>query len=214
VTKASDNAFPSVLITEGTEPSAPAAGKQRLYIDSTSHHLKRTDSSGVDVDLEGGAAAAYITAHGARVKRSADVSVGNNTYTVIPFTAEDFDTDTIHDNSTNNSRLTIPTISGVTTGLWRVNCFGYTNHTATGRTDCNIRLNAAGSSAGGSAIGFGSTNQVATTVLHAFLATCSYVFTAGDYVEAFVRTTGASSSVIFDAGVSPIFEIEFLGKVT
>lgn len=53
MTKASDNAFPSVLITEGTEPSAPAAGKQRLYIDSTSHKLKRTNSSGVDVDIEG-----------------------------------------------------------------------------------------------------------------------------------------------------------------
>lgn len=52
MTKASDNAFPSLLITEGTEPSAPAAGKQRLYIDSTSHHLKRTDSSGTDVDIE------------------------------------------------------------------------------------------------------------------------------------------------------------------
>jgi len=52
VAKASDNAFPSILITEGTEPSAPAAGKQRLYIDSTSHKLKRTDSSGVDVTIE------------------------------------------------------------------------------------------------------------------------------------------------------------------
>lgn len=49
---ASDNPFPSILITEGTEPSAPAAGKQRVYIDSTSHHLSRTDSSAAEVDLE------------------------------------------------------------------------------------------------------------------------------------------------------------------
>lgn len=53
MTKASDNAYPSVLITEGTEPAAPAAGKQRLYIDSTTHKLKRTDSSGTDVTIEG-----------------------------------------------------------------------------------------------------------------------------------------------------------------
>lgn len=52
MTKASDNAFPSILITEGTEPSAPAAGKQRVYIDSTSHKLSRTDSSGTEVNLE------------------------------------------------------------------------------------------------------------------------------------------------------------------
>ena len=50
---ASDNPFPAILITVGTEPAAPAAGKQRLYIDSTSHKLKRTDSSGTDVTIEG-----------------------------------------------------------------------------------------------------------------------------------------------------------------
>lgn len=54
MTKASDNPYPSLLIEEGTEPSAPAAGHQRLYIDSTSHHLSRTDSSGTEVDIEGG----------------------------------------------------------------------------------------------------------------------------------------------------------------
>jgi hypothetical protein len=52
MTKASDNAFPSILLTEGTEPAAPAAGKQRLYIDSSTHKLKRTDSSGTDVVVE------------------------------------------------------------------------------------------------------------------------------------------------------------------
>jgi hypothetical protein len=55
MTKASDNAFPSILITEGTEPSAPAAGKQRLYIDSTTHLLKATNSSGTDRTLESSA---------------------------------------------------------------------------------------------------------------------------------------------------------------
>ena len=55
MTKASDNAFPSILITEGTEPSAPAAGKQRLYIDSTTHVLMLTNSSGVESAVGGGA---------------------------------------------------------------------------------------------------------------------------------------------------------------
>jgi hypothetical protein len=51
-TKGSDNPFPSLLIVEGTEPTAPSAGLQRLYIDSTTHKLKRTDSAGADVDIE------------------------------------------------------------------------------------------------------------------------------------------------------------------
>lgn len=63
MTKASDNAFPSILITEGTEPSAPAAGKQRIYIDSTTHLLKATNSSGTDRTIEGIAAGA-ITSSG------------------------------------------------------------------------------------------------------------------------------------------------------
>ena len=60
--KASDNPYPSLLITEGTEPSAPAAGKQRIYIDSTTHLLKRTDSGGVDVTIEHGAWQTYTPA--------------------------------------------------------------------------------------------------------------------------------------------------------
>jgi hypothetical protein len=61
VTKASDNAFPSILITEGTEPAAPAAGKQRVYIDSTTHHLTRTNSSGTETDIESAAANGLAT---------------------------------------------------------------------------------------------------------------------------------------------------------
>lgn len=72
---ASDNAFPSLLITEGTEPAAPAAGKQRVYIDSTSHHLKRTDSSGTDVDIE--TAASGAPADATYVVTSANGSLSN-----------------------------------------------------------------------------------------------------------------------------------------
>jgi hypothetical protein len=54
-TKGSDNPFPSILVVEGTEPTAPSAGQQRLYIDSTTHKLKRTDSTGTDVTIEAAA---------------------------------------------------------------------------------------------------------------------------------------------------------------
>lgn len=89
MTKASDNAFPSILITEGTEPSAPAAGKQRLYIDSTTHKLKRTDSSGVDVTIEsaGGSVATDAIfdakgdlAVGTGADTAAKLSVGTNDF--------------------------------------------------------------------------------------------------------------------------------------
>jgi len=217
VTKASDNEFPSLLIKEGTAPASPASGDQRVYIDSADHHLKRKNSSGTVTDLEGGTAAAYVTAHGARVIRSANLSVGNNVYTVLAFTAEDFDTDAMHDNTTNNSRLIIPTITGVTTGLWHVTSFGYTDQLSqNARQDCAIRLNAAGNPASGTLIAFGSIPNIAAAnlVLGAYGAACDYVFTAGDYVETFVRTTGGTFNAVFDAGASPVFSISFLGKVT
>ena len=79
MTKASDNAFPSILITEGTEPSAPAAGKQRLYIDSTSHKLKRTDSSGTDVDIEGTALGTWTTYSPALTALTTNPTLGSST---------------------------------------------------------------------------------------------------------------------------------------
>jgi len=49
---ASDNPFPSVLYTEGTTPSSPASGKQRLYIRSSDHKVCRVDSSGTVTVVE------------------------------------------------------------------------------------------------------------------------------------------------------------------
>ena len=50
MTKASDNPYPSILIEEHVDPTAPAAGHKRLFID-TDHKLKSIDSSSVVVDF-------------------------------------------------------------------------------------------------------------------------------------------------------------------
>jgi len=43
----SNNPFPSVLVVEGSAPAAPAAGQDRVYVDSADHLLKWKDSSSV-----------------------------------------------------------------------------------------------------------------------------------------------------------------------
>jgi hypothetical protein len=48
-----NNLSPYLTIVEATEPAAPSAGQQRLYIDSTTHLLKATNSSGTDRTIEG-----------------------------------------------------------------------------------------------------------------------------------------------------------------
>lgn len=51
---ASDNAFASLLVTEGSAPSSPASGKQRFYLDSADHLPKLKNSAGTVNQLPGG----------------------------------------------------------------------------------------------------------------------------------------------------------------
>jgi hypothetical protein len=48
----SDNKFPKVIITEGSAPASPSAGDQKVYIDSSDHHLKLKNSAGAVTDLQ------------------------------------------------------------------------------------------------------------------------------------------------------------------
>lgn len=196
--------------TDGSDFTNPDADYRRLFLGEDGLlHLK--DSAGTVTDI--GGASPYVTAHGCRVKRaSGNVSVGNNTLTVVGFNAEDFDTDTMHDNSTNPSRITIPTISGVTTGLWSIKASGYTDLGATGRADVMFRKNAAGNAASGTALGFAG--FMYQTTLTAYVLSVDAVLSATDYVECFVRTSSGSYNVVYEADVSPIFSVAFLGKVT
>lgn len=157
---------------------------------------------------------AVLGAHGCRVKRSSgDVSVGNNTLTAVEFNAEDHDTDTMHDNSTNPSRLVIPSITGVTTGLWTIKAHGYGTGVSSGRIDVMFRVGAAGNPASGTSIGF-ATYDISASSIPGYYLSVDWVFTAADYVECFVRTSAGAGSVAFDASASPYFSAAFLGKMT
>jgi hypothetical protein len=163
-----------------------------------------------------GTAAAWgvLSAHGCRaVRASTNLSVGNNTYTAVAFDGTDtYDTDNIHDPSTNNSRMVIPTITGVTTGLWAIKGSGYSDATS-GRTDIEFRKNAAGNPASGTLLG-GTTGIPQTSGIAGYALAIDAVLAAADYVECFVRTSGGTFNVVYDAQFSPVFSVAFLGKVT
>lgn len=60
--KASDNVFPYVHVAPAAAPSSPSAGSERLFLDSADgNKLKRKDSSGTVVTIEGGSALTYAS---------------------------------------------------------------------------------------------------------------------------------------------------------
>jgi hypothetical protein len=158
-----------------------------------------------------GVGGSVIAAHGCLVKRaSGNFSIGNNVYTEVEFNGTEYDTDSMHDPASANTRITIPSISGVTTGLWIFTAGGYADPTT--RLDTLIRKNAAGNPASGTALGFDL--RAGSASVQGFALTVHAVLTAGDYVEVFVRSTGGAANIAFDAEGSPRLAAAFLGKVT
>jgi hypothetical protein len=65
-----------------------------------------------------------------RAKRTSNQSIANNTFVAISFDAEDWDTQSMHSNVTNPSRLTVPTGGG---GKYTIGFYIYWQPNATGR---------------------------------------------------------------------------------
>jgi hypothetical protein len=105
--KAEDNPFPYItLVEQASAPATPAAGKAKIWrgTDNKDYVL---DDTGASTEFPGaGGSGAFV---GAKAYRSAAYSLVDNALTPMPWDAEDYDTNTFHDNTTNPSRFTIPT---------------------------------------------------------------------------------------------------------
>jgi hypothetical protein len=101
---------------------------QRLAIGSNTHVL--TVDTAVDGKIKWAAPAGGSSFAGVSAYKSTGQSINNSSFTAITFDSENFDSNTYHDNSTNNTRLTVPagkagyysvngslTFAGNTTGL-------------------------------------------------------------------------------------------------
>lgn len=107
--KASDNLFPYVHLVPAAAPASPAAGSQRLYLDSAdSNKLKRKDSSGTVTTIEGGGGGGGGTSGFTQCRKSADQGIPNNAWTALTWDTEDYDTLSAHSTSSNTSRLVAP----------------------------------------------------------------------------------------------------------
>lgn len=139
---------------------------------------------------------------GARVYPSAVQSIGSGASTVLNFDSETFDTNTLHDNVTNNSRVVLDTA-----GYWRVNgSIGFASN-ATGRRAASIYLNGAATEKGFAMIEAGSTGIVVVQV-----STIVKTTVTTDYVQLLAdQDSGGSLNTAINGDSRTYFETQYLG---
>jgi hypothetical protein len=129
------------------------------------------------------AAASFV---GCLLNKSAVQSIANDTEAIVSYNQETFDTDSFHDNATNNTRITIPSGKG---GYYLF--YGNYNFAAnsTGVRMAYFIKNGAGGSIQGSQNLLGATPSNVYITNNAILVN----LTAGDYLEMAVQQTSGGS---------------------
>ncbi len=137
---------------------------------------------------------------GARVYDASAQTISNNTETAIAFDSERYDTDGIHDNSTNNSRLTCKTA-----GKYLIIAQLEYADNSTGFRGIRLKLN------GSTYIGLIRVNAVVASTTF-ILATTIYDLSVNDYVEARAyQGSGGDLDVIVTANVNSEFMMQRIG---
>jgi len=127
----------------------------------------------------------------ARVYRTSTQSISNSTLTAIQFDNEKYDTDGLHDNVTNNSRLT-----AVLAGKYHLSA-GAEFQGPAGTYFVLVRIVLNGTTV------LSEGRQIAATGSSDIMSTgCDYVLAANDYIEAFVFQTSGGSVNIGPAAAS------------
>lgn len=144
---------------------------------------------------------------GARAYESVTTNTyaGTSTWISVPLDAETYDTDSLHDNSTNNSRLTIPTGMG---GYWDFRGFFYPdlNGNAAGTVvQIRIMLNAATVLA----LSIGHIDASGAIAVAPIFSLRSV--SAGDYVELQVYHNGGANMKGYGADAIAFLEANFVG---
>jgi hypothetical protein len=198
MTKAEDNPFPYITLVEGSTPATPSAGRQREFIDSADHKVKRVNSSGAVTTVEGSGSVTFI---GARVYNTANISCATGTGVTLTFDSERYDTDTIHSTSSNTSRLT-----ATTAGKYHITGQVMFANNTTGARGLVIKLNNTTELAHVRMPTVGGTDVSIVNI------STTYDLAATDYVELLAyQTSGGNLNVVASGNFSPEFMMHKVG---
>lgn len=138
----------------------------------------------------------------ARVSHDADQTISNDSQTTLAFNTEKYDTDTIHDPSTNNSRLTCKTA-----GQYTISASIQFASNSTGSRSILIVLN-------GTTI-IGSDQRRAADIATTCNLSIDYVLAVNDYVEVQAyQNRGGNLNVVSSGERTPLFMMKYIGPAS
>ena len=187
----------TILDAKGDLISATAADTPaRLAVGTDGQILTADSSTSTGLKWETPATAGFS---GCRITRSGTLNIANNTYTAVSFNLEDFDTDSYHDTSTNNSRITIPSGKGGYFLLVGNMMWGTDN---TGQRELVFYKN-------GAVINGNAKLQATSSGGPALCLSIILDLAVGDYVEMYVWQN--SGQQIGTNAANTVFQAQFLG---
>jgi hypothetical protein len=188
-----------ILDAKGDLITATAADTPARLAVGTNNQVLTADSSTATGLKWASPASSTPTFVGVCVKQSVDQSISNTTFTALPWNQEDFDTDAFHDNSTNNSRLTVPSGKG---GKYLVSGFLCWDSDGNGTRELWVYKN--GSQ-------FKQIRLSAVTKLTSQQISITMDLVATDYVQLYVYQDSGSTRTAFVGSVQAQFQAAFLG---
>jgi hypothetical protein len=198
--------------TSQYEPAAPAGGSggadatsiQGVNVSSTAPADGDTlkYNSGTNQYEPGAGGGGGLTFAGCRTAATTAQSFANNTVTVVDFDSELYDTDSFHSNSTNNSRITIPTGKS---GYYSVKAYLRFDTGAGGTHVVWIRLNGSSGPILNTADVYNPNSTSCTANI-----TCDVYLSATDYIELCVYHN-VGSTLTHVTSSSPFLSVQQIG---